>query len=98
MSNTWDGRSADGDYEQNEGKPDLSTNDLQCIEDTEKCRRRLDYWCWRGECIIRLAVKDRVSDREWITTYIVLINFGCHDTVDSSPAKNIVKATPSNEV
>jgi hypothetical protein len=38
MSNTWEGGPSDGDYEQDEGKPDLSTNDLQCVEDAEKCR------------------------------------------------------------
>ena len=29
MSNTWEGGPSDADHEQNEGKSDLSTNDMQ---------------------------------------------------------------------
>ena len=40
MSKTWEGGPSDADHEQDEGKSDLSTNDLQCVEYAEKCRRR----------------------------------------------------------
>ena len=56
MSNTWEGGRSDADYEQNEGKPDLSTNDMQCVEYAEKCRRRVTE--------IRFAGRDRGGGRK----------------------------------
>lgn len=60
MSKTWEGGPSDADYEQNEGKPDLSTDDVQCVEYAKKCRRRVN--------VILLTGRDRGGGRKWVPT------------------------------
>ena len=72
MSNTREGGPSDADYEQNEGKPDLSTDDLQRVEGVQTHRGR---WWWTGGCVVRLAGRDPVSDRKWVAICIIRFNF-----------------------
>lgn len=69
MSNTWESGPSDGDYEQNERKSDLSTKDLQRVEDAELCRRSK-----RTGLVIHLG-RTRVRGFKWDPPCILLFNF-----------------------